>query len=100
MTKTYQIAHIHKDGQDIIIFPLESLDSRNDMELAAICDSLQFFATDAGLKGIVCIVWQRGGVFKYLAPREWQPFFDSIGSAGGLALVQTMLNRTLTCSYQ
>jgi hypothetical protein len=96
MTKTYKIAHIHKDGQDIIIFPLDSLDSLNNMERAAICDSLQFFASDAGLKGIVCLVWQSGGLFKFLAPPAWHTFFGSID----MAFVHTNLNRTLTCSYQ
>mgnify|MGYP001550179294 CR=1 FL=1 len=96
MIKTYKIAHINRQGQDIIIVPLESIDSLNHMERCVIGDALQFFATDAGLKGNVCLVWQTGDIFKYLAPSLWYSFFGSID----MDFVKANLNRTLTCSYQ
>ena len=98
MTKTYHIAHIHEQGQDIVIVPLEaySIDCKTDAEQNAIRDGLQFFASDAGLKGTVCLVWQSGGMFKFRAPTAWHPFFRSIN----MDVVRTNLNRTLTCTYQ
>ena len=98
MTKTYKIAHINERGQDIIIVPLEGLtiDSLSDTEKKSILDGLQFFATDAGLKGTVCLVWQIGNVFKFIAPAPWHPFFQSIL---GMDFVRANLNRTLTCTY-
>ena len=97
MTKTYPIAHIHEQGQDLIIIPLEEnfMNMRSEAERNGIRDALQFFATDAGLKGTVCLVWQSHKVFRAVAPKVWSSFFESID----MTFVGANLNRTLTCDY-
>jgi hypothetical protein len=77
---TFKVAHIRKQGQDMIIFPLESRfghqpQSDQQKELAA----LGFRANAAGLKGSAVAVWDAGGGrMAFLGPRPWHSFLASI----------------------
>jgi len=88
------VAHIHEQGLDIIIIPLESAFGRlnaadQDREITA----FQFRASSAGLRGRVVPVWDGGdGRMAFIAPAPWHPFFLSID----LATVAANLNRTLS----
>lgn len=90
------IAHIHEQGQDIIIIPLSSslIHHKSSGEQNAICDFLQDVVSSAGLKGVVCVVWEVGSTFYFIAPKAWQNFFKSIN----MDFVRANLNRTLTYS--
>jgi len=92
---TYRVAHIHKDGQDMIIIPLDSaFDLSGENQKRAELDRLQGCATAAGLRGAVVLVWQSAsGAWNFIAPTPWHPFFRSIT----MAFVTAHLNRTLPC---
>lgn len=97
MRKKYSIAHVHEQGEDLIIIPLNAntFNSLTRSEQESTREALQFFATDAGLVGTVCIVWQLGNLFKFIAPTPWHQYFRSID----MGFVQANLNRELSCQY-
>lgn len=95
MSTRFAIAHINRQGQNIIIIPLGwqsiqtiSADEQEGMRLA-----LEECAHAAGLAGTACIVWQLGKTFRFIAPQLWHPFFLSLD----MATVGAMLNKTLIC---
>ena len=92
---TFRIAHIHEQGQDMIIIPLEDrFEFLTDEQRAAETVALQRCATAAGLKGTVVPVWHApGGGFRFLAPTPWHPFFKSIDES----MIAANLNKELTC---
>ena len=93
--KTYEIAHIREQGQDMIIVPVtSSVGSKNQQQQNEIKNSLQLFATDAGLAGMVCLVWSSGNRFGFLAPSQWHGFFRSID----MRFVAANINKKLTCN--
>jgi hypothetical protein len=77
---TYKVAHIHEQGQDMIIFPLGSqfgrmTSSDQDAEL----NTLGFRANAAGLKGAAVAVWDNGGGrMGFFGPQQWHQFLRSI----------------------
>ncbi|MCJ2009529.1 hypothetical protein [Methylobacterium sp. J-092] len=76
---SYDIAHINRQGQDIIIVPLDSaFDYKSSNEQAAIESELQRRSIAAGLRGSVVTVWNSGRSMKFRAPSSWHPFFRSI----------------------
>ena len=76
----YKIAHIHEQGNDMIIVPVDAeFENRSKNEMQRILDFLQEAAVRAGLAGIVVPVWDHGGgMMAFLTPRPWLPFFQSI----------------------
>jgi hypothetical protein len=91
----YKVAHIHEQGQDMIVVPLDrSFGYKTTQEQNQISAALQLCASRAGLRGTVVCVWDSGGGrMGFLAPRNWHPFFSSIN----LSFVARNVNRTLTC---
>jgi hypothetical protein len=88
----YKVAHIREQGQDMIIFPVDSsMDSKSNEEQNTIRVDMQLHARHAGLKGIVVLVWDSAGRMKFLAPQQWRSFFESIN----LAFVGANLNREI-----
>ena len=91
----YHIAHLHEQGQDMIIIPLDSSFAfKTQHDQLAIKDSLQSCATAANLRGIVVPVWQSGDRMMFIAPPNWHAFFKSISWNWVLA----QRNKTLTCN--
>lgn len=89
----YRIAHLHEQGQDMIIVPLDSnYGSKPSSEQEEIIDGLQMYARSAGLAGTVVPVWNSGRQMMFIAPRQWHPFFQSID----MNFVARNINRTLT----
>ena len=90
----YQVAHIHEQGQDMIIFPLDAEFSRKaesdqDQELS----SLEFRANNAGLRGAAVAVWDAGGGrMGFRGPTQWHPYLRSIN----LQFVRTHLNKEIS----
>ena len=92
----FDVAHIHEQGQDMIIVPMERsfghLTHQQQAEQAAL---LQEYASSAGLAGTVVPVWDAGGGrMAFIAPTPWHSFFGSIS----LRFVAMNINRRLTCS--
>jgi len=75
----YKVAHIHEQGVDMIVIPLErqfGLKSQSDQNET--CAELQAKANSAGLKGNVVLVWDSGsGRMGFIAPPQWHAFFKS-----------------------
>lgn len=95
MPKSYRVAHIREQGQDLIIIPLsaQSVRGSSRLELTTERGRLQECSDSAGLRGIVCLVWQDAMGFSWAAPRAWHPFFRSID----MRFVRQNLNRVLIC---
>lgn len=90
----YKIAHLREQGQDMIIIPLDkNFEYKTNNEQSEIVDSLQSYATSAGLAGTVVPVWLHGPQMKFIAPRPWHPFFKSLTWNA----VISNLNKELTC---
>jgi hypothetical protein len=85
---TYDVAHIHQQGQDIIMVLVDREPTRAQMA------ALQYGATSAGLRGTVVPVWEQFGRPHFIAPHPWHPFFRSLSWDVILANV----NRKLTIS--
>lgn len=91
----YDVAHIHEQGVDLIIIPVDSsFGRRSASDQAAITATLQRCASAAGLAGTVVPVWDGGGGrMGFWAPQNWFPFFQGIN----LGFVASNINRRLTC---
>lgn len=89
-----KIAHLHEQGQDIIIVPLDrSFATKAPREQDQIVSELQIRSQSAGLKGRVIPVWDSGGGrMSFVAPQAWHPFFRSLS----LESVFANLNRELS----
>jgi hypothetical protein len=75
----YEVAHIHEQGNDLIIIPLEpSFGMQTQATQLQIVKELQLHANGAGLKGTVVPVWSSGRGMAFLAPNNWHAFFSSI----------------------
>lgn len=90
----FDVAHLHEQGQELIIIPLDlSFGSRVEADQSRIASELQARASAAGLRGTVVPVWDAGnGRMAFIAPRRWHPFFANIG----LDFVAANLNRALS----
>jgi hypothetical protein len=77
-----RIAHLHEQGQNIIVVPLDSnFGHRTSDDKSAIITELQARALGAGLAGTVIPVWETGGRMHFIAPRPWHAFFQSLSIA-------------------
>lgn len=91
---TYKIAHIHEQGQDIIIAPLDSkFHHRSKSEQDEFISALQACARSAGLAGTVVPAWLYNNKVYFIAPTPWHPFFKSLSWNAILANI----NKELTC---
>src|SRR4051794_26670993 len=90
---TFQVAHLTRDGQDVIVVPIDrSFGSRSPSEQARIQEAFQRSAAAAGMPGVVVPVWEDPtGRMAFRAPPPWHDFFKSID----MVYVATALNRTL-----
>lgn len=92
--QTFKIAHLKEQGQDLVIIPLEpDFANKSANDQLKVRNALQICATSAKLAGRVAVVWHDGGQFRFLAPPEWQPFFQSIT----WEFIAANLNKELTC---
>jgi hypothetical protein len=76
---TFKVAHLHEQGQDMVIVPLDStFGQKSQDQQGEIVDDLQSHSVGAGLKGTVVPVWDNHGRMAFIAPRPWHPFFQSL----------------------
>lgn len=91
-----KVAHIHEQGQNMIIFPLDHRfaalsQGEKDSELQI----LEIRANNAGLAGHAVAVWDAGsGRMGFIGPRQWHDFLQSIG----LRWVLANLNKEISWS--
>lgn len=91
---TFQVAHLQRDGQDVIIVPVDrSFGKRSPSEQARIQEAFQRSAAAAAMPGVVVPVWEDAtGRMAFRAPPPWHDFFKSID----MVYVATALNRSLS----
>jgi hypothetical protein len=81
----FEVAHVYEQGVNLIIVPVSSsFASRGNHEQAEIASDLQLHAREAGLAGMVVVVWDAGGRMGFYAPPNYAPFFRSL-SLGDVA---------------
>jgi hypothetical protein len=93
---SYDVAHLHEQGQDMVIVPLESsFGHKSQTDQQRVIASLQLCARSAGLAGKVVPVWDDGfGRMAFIAPQPWHPFFKGLS----LMAVAANINKRLTCA--
>jgi hypothetical protein len=91
---TFQVAHLQRDGKDVIIVPVDrSFAARSPGEQARIQEAFQKSAAAAKIPGVVVPVWEdASGRMAFRAPQSWQPFMKTID----MVYVATALNKTLS----
>jgi hypothetical protein len=91
---TFQVAQLRRDGQDVIIVPVDrSFGKRTPAEQARIQEAFQRSAAEADMPGVVVPVWEdASGRMAFRAPPPWHEFLKSID----MVYVATALNRTLS----
>jgi hypothetical protein len=88
-----KVAHIHEQGQNMIIFPLDSsFGNKSNHDQAEALSELECRANNAGLAGHAVAIWQHGHHTHFRGPSKWQNFLRSINMQWVLANV----NRELT----
>ena len=89
----FNVAHLHEQGQDMIIVPLESgFRYKSAQDQHDITADIQRHAGGAGLRGTVVPVWDNGGGrMAFIAPRPWHPFFQGIN----MRFVAANINREI-----
>ena len=88
----FKIWHLHEQGQDMIIVPLDrSFGMKSQADQEAAMAELQMRSASAGLRGAVAAVWPSGNRMMFRAPQPWHAFFRSLN----LGLVQANLNREI-----
>jgi hypothetical protein len=91
---TFQVAHLRRHGQDVIIVPVDrSFGIRSPAEQARIQEAFQRSAATADIPGVVVPVWEdASGRMAFRAPPPWHEFFKTID----MVYVATALNRSLS----
>ena len=91
---TFQVAHLRRGGQDVIIVPVDrSFGIRSPAEQARIQEAFQRSAATADIPGVVVPVWEdASGRMAFRAPPPWHEFFKTID----MVYVATALNRSLS----
>src|SRR3954463_6941137 len=91
---TFQVAHLRRDGQDVIIVPVDrSFGKRSPAEQARIQEAFQRSAAAVDMVGVVVPVWEdASGRMAFRAPPPWHEFLKTID----MVYVATALNRTLS----
>lgn len=91
---TFQVAHLRRDGQDVIIVPVDRFFGvRSSAEQARIQEAFQRSAVAADMPGVVVLVWEdASGRMAFRAPPPWHVFFESID----MVYVATGLNGSLS----
>lgn len=76
---SFKAAHIHEQGQNMIIFPLNgSFGSKSSSDQSEALVELEYRANNAGLAGQAVAVWESGNRMYFIGPRPWQGFLQNI----------------------
>ena len=89
---SFKVAHIHEQGQDMIVVPVESnFGASTNGEQSDFINELQMRSLNAGLKGTIVPIWVSGRQVRFIAPTPWHPFFQSIS----MSFVHANINREI-----
>ena len=92
---SYKAAHLREQGQNMIIFPLESaFEHRSDADKSATRAALQRRANASGLAGSAVLFWESGGRTHFLGPGPWHPFLRGLSMRSVLANVNKEISWT------
>ena len=73
------VAHIREQGVDLIIARLDDgFEHKSQADQSEAINELQMRAESAGLAGTVVPVWNYGGRMRFIAPKNYHPYFQSI----------------------
>ena len=91
---TFQVAHLQREGQYVIIVPVDrAFGARAPAEQSRIQEAFQRSASAAKIPGVVVPVWEEAtGRMAFRAPPAWQAFLKTID----MVYVATALNQTLS----
>jgi hypothetical protein len=93
----FDVAYFKEQGIVLVVIFLDSsFEYKTNDEQAKAVIALQVCATSAGLHGTVVPVWTVGNSFRFRAPKEWHPFFQSPGIYAALV---ANINKELTCDF-
>lgn len=89
-----RVANFRQQGVDLIVVPLDrSFDFKTEADQRNAILEIQLHAKAANMPGTVVPVWDGGGGrMKFIAPKNWHPFFKSIG----LPQIMRNVNRELS----
>jgi hypothetical protein len=90
---SFKVAHIHEQGQDMLLFPLDAAFGLKgpviqDKALA----ELQARAHGAGLSGHAVAVWEEGNRTRSVGPKAWEAFLASLS----MQFVLKRVNKTIS----
>jgi hypothetical protein len=95
--RKYKVANFKEQGVALVVVFLDSsFDRKSEDEQSKAVFALQVCATSADLVGTVVPVWTVGAQFRFIAPKNWHPFFQSPGIYERLV---ANINRELTCNF-
>ena len=90
----FNVAAVREQGADLLIIVVgDSFGYQPPAAQDEAQQELQTRTSRAGLPGTVVPVWNHGGRMGFLAPRQWHPYFRSIG----LEDVARNVNHELSC---
>ena len=85
---TVKVAHIREQGQNMLLFPLDSSFGRKtSAEQQSILMELENRAHAAGLAGRAAVFWESAGRTNSLGPKLWSSFLRSMSMRRVLASV-------------
>jgi len=83
---TFKLAHIHEQGQDMLLFPLNpDIGHKTPEEQTSILEELELRAHSAGLAGHAAIFWQSGRSTHSRGPTPWRGFLENTSFSAVLA---------------
>ena len=90
----FDVAAVNEQGVNLLIIVVgDSFGCQPRAAQHEAQQELQARASRAGLPGTVVSVWNHGGRMRFLAPRQWHPFFRTVG----LGDVARNVNHVLSC---
>jgi len=91
----FKVAYFKEQGVTLVVIPLDSsFEHKSKEDQSRTVSSLQVCATSAGLAGTVVPVWEYNGSFRFIAPKNWHPFFQTPGI---YQRILSNINKELTC---
>jgi hypothetical protein len=87
------VAHIREQGQNMLLFPLDSsFGHKSTTDQQQTLSMLTRRANAAGLAGAAVAFWQSGGRTHFMGPRPWRAFLEGLS----MWQVQASVNRSIS----
>ena len=80
MANKFPFAHIRRQGQDMIIVPVDAaFASKSSKSQQEFVSAFEVAVNRAGLAGHAVAIWNTGRQVGFVAPTKWHAFFKSPG---------------------